>query len=106
MNRRRRHRADRRTLEPAVEPALYTCPWCGAVECAHCPWCGVSTPDHTLECPVELGIYPVDDETIGTSCGGECGSVFVDGDQYAYEPNHEGRFTAVCLGCSAATHCE
>lgn len=81
----------------------YTCGWCTDESCAHCPWCGLSTPEHTVQCPVELGVYPIDDEHVGALCGSglECGTVFGAGEQYSYLVLPDGRHGMVCLGCAA-----
>lgn len=70
-----------------------------------CPWCEVSIGlGHALDCPVELGTFPVGPDVISCeACGCEMfeGEMFVD-----YRGRvHPSRTEVLCLGCGARAAC-
>lgn len=75
--------------------------------CVHCgaAWFGEAfpDPDHSPECPMVTGLYPVTADDIGCICAG-CGAPFkIDGAKVERVVSKHRDFTVVvlvCVGCA------
>jgi len=111
MNRRRRRehrriaaRYSARVMHPSWPRTR--CGICGSMTCrVHCEWCG-REDEHEADCPVELGVFPVQFCDVGLLCL-ECDEELAVGELFTYvlaatedDPTFE-VWAVVCLGCAA-----
>lgn len=107
VNRVRRHRRDlRQRFDDWLHPPG-VCPRCDLLvtACICCGYCGGSIEHHArTDCPVELGIFPVDLPMVthDIECI-DCGTRFMVGEFYGWAADRDDPdvCTIVCLGCIA-----